>query len=483
MMETIREFAAEELVSCGENTALRNRQAAFFAAFAEDASQGLTGPEQGAWLDKIETELPNIRAALDWLVTQGNATESQLLASALLRFWEARGRLTEGRGWHERALALGGEPGSARARGLSSLATLARRQGDLDRAEALYQDSLAIYRALDVHASIGAALNNLGVIALQRGDFARAADLYEQALAAFRAQGDRPRIAAVLNNLGMVARRRQDFPRATTLYQEALDLHRTLGDQRGMGLALNNLGVLAYDQGDIARAATLYDEALAVFRAIDDRLNTALALYNLAEAVRDQGDLPRAAALFAESLTTRAEQGDRTGIAESLAGLASLAARARLNERGVRLAAAADALRTSLGSSLAPAQRDQQDRLLADLRRGLSADAFTAAWDTGAALTLPDAVTLGAESAAELATAPTTPAPTPESSAAAEVGLTKREREVLRLIVEGQSDKEIGEALFISHRTAMTHVLNILNKLGVNSRTAAAAWAIRNGLD
>jgi predicted ATPase/DNA-binding CsgD family transcriptional regulator len=483
MMETIREFAAEELVSCGENSAFRDRQTAYFAAFAEEASHGVAGPEQAAWLDRIESELPNIRAALDWLVSQGNAAESQRLTSALLRFWEARGRLTEGRGWHERALALGGEPGSARARALSTAATLARRQGDLDRAEALYQDSLAIYRALDDHPSIGSALNNLGVIALQRGDFAGAASLYEEALAAFRAQDDRPRTAAVLNNLGMVARRRQDFPRATTLYQEALDLHRTLGDQRGMGLALNNLGVLAYDQGDVTRAAALYDEALAVFRALDDRLNTALALYNLAEAVRDQGDLPRAAALFAESLTTRAEQGDRNGIAECFAGLASLAARARLNERGVRLVAAADALRTALGASLAPAQRDQQDRLLADLRRGLTADAFATAWETGAALILPDAVTLGAESAAELATAPSTPAPTLEPSAVTEVGLTKREREVLRLIVEGQSDKDIGEALFISHRTAMTHVLNILNKLGVNSRTAAAAWAIRNGLD
>ncbi len=482
MMETIREFAAEELVSCGENAVLRDHQAVYFAAFAEAASHGLTGPEQGHWLDKIETELPNIRVALDWLVNQGNAAESQRLTSALLRYWEARGRLTEGRGWHERALALGGEPGAARARALSTAATLARRQGDLDRAESFYQDSLAIYRALDDHPSIGSALNNLGVIALQRGDFAGAADLYEQALSAFRAQDDKPRTAAVLNNLGMVARRRQDFPRATSLYQEALDLHRTLGDQRGMGLALNNLGVLAYDQGDVARAAALYDEALAVFRALDDRLNTALALYNLAEAVRDQGDLPRSASLFAESLTTRAEQGDRTGIAECLAGLASLAARARLGERGVRLVAAADALRTALGSSLASSQRDQQDRLLADLRRGLAADAFATAWETGAALTLPDAVTLGAESAAELATAPSSPGPVTEPAAVAEVGLTKREREVLRLIVEGQSDKEIGEALFISHRTAMTHVLNILNKLGVNSRTAAAAWAIRNGL-
>src|SRR5215217_2579490 len=312
MMETIREFAESELVSCGEETALRRQHAAYFAAITEEASLGFAGPEQGAWLDRVERELPNIRAALDWMVGQGNASEAQRMSSALLRFWEARGRLTEGRGWHERVLALGGEAGPARARALSTAATLARRQGDYDRAEALYQESLAIYRALDDLPSIGSAFNNLGVIALERGDFAAAAALYEDALAAFRAQDDRPRTAAVLNNLGMVARRRRDFPRAMALYEEALELHRALGDQRGVGLALNNLGVLAYDQGDVARAAGLYDEALAVFRALDDRLNTALALDNLAEAVRDQGDLPRAASLFAESLTTRAEQGDRT---------------------------------------------------------------------------------------------------------------------------------------------------------------------------
>jgi predicted ATPase/DNA-binding NarL/FixJ family response regulator len=482
MMETIREFAAEQLVACGEDAAMREQHAVYFAAMAEEASRGLAGPEQGHWLDKIEAELPNIRVALDGMIGRGETAAAQRMASALLRFWEARGRLSEGRGWIERALALGGEEGAARARALSTAATLARRQGDYDRAEALYQESLAIYRAIEDRPSIGSSLNNLGVIALQRGDLAGAAALYEDALGAFRAQSDRTRTAAVLNNLGMVARRRQDFPRATELYQEALELHRALGDQRGMGLALNNLGVLAYDQGDVVRAAGLYEEALAVFRALDDHLDTALALNNLAEAVRDQGDLPRAASLFAESLATRAEQGDRNGIAESLTGLAGLAARARLAERGVRLVAAADAIRTALGATLVSAQREQQERVLADLRRGMTADAFNAVWQTGAALTFPEAVALGVEAAAELANTPVAPVAAAESSAVTDVGLTKREREVLRLIVEGQSDKEIGEALFISHRTAMTHVLNILNKIGVNSRTAAAAGAIRNGL-
>jgi non-specific serine/threonine protein kinase len=280
----------------------------------------------------------------------------------------------------------------------------------------------------------------------------------------------------------MVARRQKEFPRATSLYQEALDLHRTLGDDKGVGLALNNLGVIAYDQGEITRAAVLYEEALSAFRALDDQLNAALTLHNLGEAVRDQGDLGRAAALFAESLTTRAEQGERSGVAECLVGLASLAARARMGEHGVRMVAAADAIRAALGVSLSPQNREQQDRLLADLRRGMTADAFNAAWQAGAGLPLVDAVSLGAEAATELASSPAA-APEPQASAGDAVGLTKREREVLRLIVEGQSDKEIGEALFISHRTAMTHVLNILNKLGVNSRTAAAAWAIRNGLD
>jgi predicted ATPase/DNA-binding CsgD family transcriptional regulator/Tfp pilus assembly protein PilF len=483
MLETIREFAAERLAASTEERAVRERHAAYFAAFAEEASTGFAGPEQGRWLNNVVADLPNIRAALEWMIARGDAASAQRTASALLRFWEARGHLTEGRGWHERALALGGEAGAAMARALSTAATLARRQSDYDRATALYRESLAIYRALDDGPSIGSTLNNLGVVALQRGDLAAATELLEDALTTFREQANKPRIAAVLNNLGMVARRQKEFARATALYQEALDLHRALGEDRGVGLALNNLGVIAYDQGEVAHASALYDEALRVFRALDDRLNAALTLYNLGEAVRDQGDLKRAAALFDESLTTRAEQGERSGVAECLIGLASLAARARLGERGVRLLAAADAIRAALGVPLSPQHREQQDRLLTGLRRGLTADAFNAAWAAGAALTLAEAVALGGAAAAELQTVATAPEPVATSSAADAVGLTKREREVLRLIVAGQSDKEIGEALFISHRTAMTHVLNILNKLGVNSRTAAAAWAIRNGLD
>jgi DNA-binding CsgD family transcriptional regulator len=203
----------------------------------------------------------------------------------------------------------------------------------------------------------------------------------------------------------------------------------------------------------------------------------------LAEAVADSGDLARAAALLRDSLTARADQGDRGGVAETLAGIAAIGSRSGFATRAATLLGAAAALRDAIGISLPPTEQGRQDRLLATLRRQLPGTEFDAAWSAGYGMTIMAAASegLAVVEAIVAGTAVTAPAP-PSVDAAEAAGLTKREIEVLRLLVEGYSDKEIGEALFISHRTAMTHVLNILNKLGVNSRTAAAAWALRHGV-
>ncbi|MGH2562459.1 MAG: tetratricopeptide repeat protein, partial [Thermomicrobiales bacterium] len=479
MLETIREFAAEQLAAAGEEAALRTRHAAFFADLAAQAEPALLGPDQGTWLHRLEAEYDNLRAALAWTIDQRQVVEALNLAGNLRRFWEIRAFLSEGRAWFDRALALpASEPGAARARALLGAATLARRQADHDRAVALYQESLDIWRALDDAAGIASALNNLGVIAHDRADYPRATALYEDALAASRQLGDRQLVAATLLNLGIVARRQGEFDRATTLYEESVVLWRELGDRLRVALTLNNLGVVAYNRGDLPRAVALYEEALAIWRELDDRGGVALSLNNLAEAVRDQGDLARAAALHEESLDLRAEQGDRAGIAESIAGFAAIAAKAGKGAAAVRLYAAADALRAAIGVPFPPPDREKIDRAIASLRAGTTASAFNEAWDAGRAFSVAASLAEAATVIEAVSAAP----PVPPAPAVPGIRLTKREIDVLALIVEGRSDKEIGEALFISHRTAMTHVTNILNKLGVNSRTAAAAFAVRNGL-
>jgi predicted ATPase/DNA-binding CsgD family transcriptional regulator len=483
MLETIREFATEQLGLSFEEDVFRARHAHHYARLAEDAEHGLVGPGQGPWLKRLEAEHDNFRAALAWTIEREPGPSAQRFAGALLRFWDIRGYLSEGRSWLERALATTPDkPDADRARALLSAATLARRQGDYKHATELYQESLEAWRTLDNRSGIASALNNLGVIAHEQADYPRANELYGEALEIFREEGDHQRLAATLTNLGIVARRQGDFDRAMALYEESLGIWRELGDRLRVALNLNNLGVLAFTKGDLPRAVSLYEEALPVYRELDDRGGIALTLNNLAEAVRDQGDLSRATEFYEESLALRAEQGDRAGIAECLAGVASVAARAGLNDRAVRLFAAADTLRTEIGVPLPPGDREKIEKTLTSLRAQLNATTFNAAWNAGRHMSTNEAIALVEQGTDEIAAAMDKGGTKPVDASGLGVSLTRREVEVLQLLVEGRSDKEIGEALFISHRTAMTHVTNILNKFGVNSRTAAAAIAVRHGL-
>ncbi|HET7055625.1 MAG TPA: tetratricopeptide repeat protein, partial [Thermomicrobiales bacterium] len=227
-----------------------------------------------------------------------------------------------------------------------------------------------------------------------------------------------------------------------------------------------------------------YREALVVYRQLEDRSGTAQTLHNLAEVLRDRGDYPEAISAWQESLALRSVQGDRVGVAECLTGLARVATAAGLHDFAARLFAAAIRLQAETGVSLPPNERDAQEKAIAELRRVSPAADFQRSWDTGTHATLQSLLEEVANSYETLTDASTRVAAKPSTTktAAAEAGLTRREVDVLRLVVDGLSDREIGDALFISHRTAMTHVANILGKLGLESRTAAAAHALRNNL-
>jgi ATP/maltotriose-dependent transcriptional regulator MalT len=301
----------------------------------------------------------------------------------------------------------------------------------------------------------------------------------------FASIGDLPRSAACLNNLGLVARRQGDLQGAITLYERSLGIWDTLGDKLRRALCLNNLGVVAYALGDNQTAETRYREALTVYRLLEDRSGSALTLNNLAEVLRDRGDYPQAVISWQESLALRSVQGDRVGIAECLTGLGRMAASADLNDLATRLFAMAVRLQNETGVSLPPRERDVQDKAIGELRSRYGAVDFERSWGLGTTTRLEallEEVASDTETLIEASTRVASRPTAPIKSAAAEAGLTRRETDVLRLLVDGLSDREIGDALFISHRTAMTHVANILGKLSLESRTAAAAFALRNSL-
>jgi DNA-binding NarL/FixJ family response regulator len=240
-------------------------------------------------------------------------------------------------------------------------------------------------------------------------------------------------------------------------------------------LALAELGDNRLMTGDVAAAVPLLDEALALHRRIEFPLGIALALGERGHAARMQGDQVLAARLFAESIAVAAEIGSDRILIGAVAGLAGVALARGQPERAVRLLSAVEAeSETSSVGRIAHAAHTE--RITAEARTALAEPAFAAAWDEGRALPFADALAD--------AHAITSSAGEPPQSAPREVasGLTQRELDVLRLLVEGNSDREIAEALFIGTRTVQTHVANLFAKLGVNARAEAAAVAVRRGI-
>jgi len=359
MLETIREYALERL-SAGEGVEpMRRRHAGHYVALAEKAEPELTGAQQREWLDCLEAEHDNLRAALSWALEQSAAEAAARLASSLWRFWYVRGYLSEGRRWLEQALTTGSAlPAPLRAKALNGAGALAWAQGDYTSATALLKESLDAYRSLGDRRGTAGALNGLGVVAMAQGEYARAEAYYEESLALQREIGDRRGIAGALNNLGQIALTHYDYARAVSLYEESLELGRAIGERNVIALALLNWGRVAQVRGDYARSRALLEESLALQRELNDRRGTGLSLANLGTLALHERDFDRAASLYRESLALQREMGDRWGAAASLGGLGMAAFHQGDAEKALTLCEEALALlrevgdRWSCGSSL-----------------------------------------------------------------------------------------------------------------------------------
>jgi len=336
LLETVRQYAREKLLEAGEEESVRERHCAFYLALAEEAEAYLAGPEQAVWFARLETEHDNLRAALDFGLSDqiekrtSNVENAELglrLTSALWRFWDVRGYFSEGRGWLEGALAHAGATGHTRlrAKALIGAGVMAYRQGDYASARSYHQESLAIWRELGGRQGVASALNNLGLVAESQGDYASACSLYEESLAIRRETGDRQGIASSLHNLGIVMRKQGDYALARSLHEESLAIRRETGDRRSLSLALIHLGEVARMQSDYAAARALYEESLTILRELGDRRGVSLALNNLGLVAESQGDYASACSLYEESLAIRQEVGDRQGIAESRNNLGNVA--------------------------------------------------------------------------------------------------------------------------------------------------------------
>ncbi len=392
MLETIREFAWEQLVLSGEEAQLRRRHAVYFLELAEQAEPELRGRRQAHWLAALEQEHDNLWAALDWLRQSGDGEGGARLAAALWRFWYLRGYLSEGRTWLESFLDAAGAGTSVRARAAHGAGVLAESQGDYTRAEAHASESLSLYREQGDSAGMAGALNTLSNVAKHLGDLDRAARLYEEGLTLWRALTDTMGIASALNNLGVVARLQGDYPRASELSQESLRLRRQLGDIGGMAISLHNLGSVARAQGDLQRAIALYEEALSLWKSGPGYWGTATALTDLGHIARTQGEPTKASALYAQALHLFRDAGDRSGMAACMDGMASVACAHGQVESGMLLFGAAATLQATMEEAPAPVDRAAYDRDIAAVRDLLGEETCATVWAMGCALSLTEAV-------------------------------------------------------------------------------------------
>ena len=477
MLETIREYALERLQETNEGEAVRRAHARYYLSLAEEAEPELTTAQQMRWLDLLETEHNNLRAALSWSLRSEDVKTALRLAGALWRFWYVRGHLSEGMRWLEQVLELDGGDPSLRSRVLRGGGELSHSQGDLDRAQELREAGLALATQLGDEAQTAEALNGLAFVIRRRGEFTRARAMHQEALELYRKLDDGWGVSRSMDLLGRAAAFQGDFEAALPLLEEGLDMWRQVGDREGIAESTALIGMVALGKGDYATAHTQLREAREIMNELGDPRGVAKMTVALADGYLNDGDAEAARELYDEALTLFRDVEDKWWLSWCLEGVAGVAVSTANPSRATRLFGAASSLRDAIGAPRPPAFRAYCERDLATARRQLDETTFAQTWAEGRAMSLVAAI----EYALEQSTPPEQISPV-EPAPQNPYGLSDREVEVLRLVAEGLTDGQVARELHISPRTVGRHLGSIYKKLGVPSRAAAAKMAVKHGL-
>ena len=530
MMETIREYALDALAANGEMEAARQAHAAYYLRLAEEAEPGLKSARQALWSERLEREYDNLRAALEWLLARAeheqnggmDAKEMALrLVGALFWYWWVRGHWSEGRNFLERALAVSEsvEASVYGAKALFATANMAFVQSDYERAVALSEGSLALYRQLGDKRGIALSLYPLGNVAWSRGNMAVARALKEEALALHRELGDIGYIALSLFSLGLLESSLGAYDRARALFEESLALDRSLYNKRGVAHTLSQLaqllfvtqsdvatirplleecfalsqevgfkegvaayycvsGQLALSQGDLVTARALAEKSAALYKEMGHRHGTAKSLAVVGKALAAEGDLAGARAHYEQCLAISSALSEKWVVAVYLVELGEVVAEQQQTQWAAQLWGASEVLREASGIPVPLVEQADYERAVSAARAKLGERAFAAAWSQGRSMTAEQALAAQGQTPAPIRPShdiPTTSITYPDK-------LTAREVEVLRLLAGGLTDLKIAEKLVLSPRTVHTHISSIYIKLGITSRSAATRYAIEHHL-
>jgi non-specific serine/threonine protein kinase len=437
MLATMRQFGLELLDETDEAESIHRAHAEIMVTLATRLGRQVFVPGPG--LARLDAEHDNIREALRWAERVGDSALQRRLAEQMVHYWVQRGHYAEGEMWHTRVLDhYPGEASAALARIRIGLGSVAVLQGKLALADRMAHEAIAMAITFDEHLTQAQGCHILSLVAFEEGRYVDAGLLAEEALACYREleateEGVPIFISMIHAHLGRIAFAQGESQDATSYLAVAIQQQRSWQFTWRMEETLRHLGTLALEQGDFDTALARYQESIAVGR----------------------------------------EHGDRSFMVGSLVAIGLLEASRGNAKRAAMLLGGANAGSQQNGSAIDRWERPRYDAAIGRLRADLGTDAFQQAWDAGAARSFDD---LLSETLAD----PEPPVRArPVQADATGIQLTARELEVLELLAEGRSDREIGEALSISPRTASGHVANLLGKLNVTSRTAAAAYAVR----
>ena len=429
MLFMVREYADERLAEMPERARVEAAHAATFLVLAEEAGRGLVGPGEREWLERLEAEHQNIRAAIDWH-QQHEPREALRLAAAMSRFWGVRGHFTEGRQRLKALLGLTGDATSTRVKALNGAASLAIDQGDHTDARNLLGESIRLSQELGYRRGEATALVYLGRSLIASGRPGEAGPYIERALQRLEGLDDPAALATALLYAGLAAHFTGQFEEACARYGRSADLCRAAG-----------------------------------FRSVGAR-----SLQQLGKSRLELGDIHGARSALEEALPTCLELGDRWVVPIVMAGFAGVASRTGRPRRALRLAGVAQGLCEAGQFSLPVPVEAELERWLRPARKQLASVAAQITAE-GRRMSLAEAVSYAL-------------ADEPEETwrSGPRRTLTRRELEVATLVAQGLTNRGIAARLCLSVRTVDTHVDHVLTKLGFSTRTQLAAWAYESGL-
>jgi predicted ATPase/transcriptional regulator with XRE-family HTH domain len=444
--ELVRQYASERLISSGKQEEISEQHFEFFLSLAEESRPKLHGADQLTWLNHIDEEYDNMRAALEWSLryegSKGKISKEQeravlgsiKLAGALYIYWWMRNYWSEGRKWLQRVLD---QPSKAlvtrdRVRALNAAVILTIGQGDNRKALQLAEDNLvlaikltdmdflgfayhahgvvlwklkeyaaaneqcehalALFRTLEIRSAVAGVLQTLGSIALNQNRLPLAKSYLEECMQIFQEFENTIEFNTALSDLGLLAYLLNDFSTARVHQEKSLSLFRKAGNIAGIEMTLNRLGDVARCENNYEEALALYTEAMTIYRESGDKYEIACLLHNLGCVEQHFDRHTEARALFVDGLQLQCELNNNAGIAECLVGIAYVLLFAGEMERPARLFGAAEVMRENAGAVLWPANRVEYEVNLLRLDRFMDKGELAKAWREGGSMSLDQAI-------------------------------------------------------------------------------------------